>query len=74
MRSSACTFHEIRGVDRCQGRVTESASHANLERSLALVLHELTINALSNWALAKRDCREAIDWTRDADVLSITWC
>jgi two-component sensor histidine kinase len=43
-------------------------------RSLALVFHEMTTNALKYGALSKRDGRVTIDWTRDEGVLSIKWC
>jgi two-component sensor histidine kinase len=43
-------------------------------RSLALVFHEMTTNALKYGALSKREDRVTIDWSDDGGTLNIVWC
>jgi two-component sensor histidine kinase len=43
-------------------------------RSLALVFHEMTTNALKYGALSKCEGRVTINWTHADGVLNIVWC
>ncbi len=61
-----------------QDRVVLSGPDVQLNgreaRSLRIVFHEMTTNAVKYGALSEPDGRISIDWSNEADKLVIVWC
>jgi len=61
------------GLHRMAVRGEEAELSANTARNVALVVHELTTNAVKYGALKTPDGRIAIGWTRTGNKIEMTW-
>lgn len=60
-------------ISRCSLRGNRLPLRSDVARAVALVVHELTTNAVKYGALSNQDGRIEIVWARDGDTIELDW-